>query len=560
MRTLFTDPTDRDREPRIVLAERIHTADQQHRTATALLVMGDRIAAVGAEQHCRERAALLSPRAVAVTDLRGAVIVPGFVDAHAHPLMLGQMMSWVDCGPDRAESIPEIVRLLRAAAEELPAGTPVRGYGYEQRNLRERRHPTRFELDEVATDREVYLMNASGHGGVVNSHVLARNGVDRDTPNPAGGEIFRGPDGELTGELSDAACNMLTGVHGVKIGHHGPNFHLGDQPEEHVRQLRAAQSRFHAGGVTTVGDAQVSKREFDTYLRLADRGELTLRVGMYALSHLLDQVLELGLTGPFGNALLSFVGIKLYADGTLGGWTAYFPEGYLGDPCRTGQLYHQPEEYRELVARAHRAGLQTATHAQSPVAIGMVIDAIEAALDAHPDPDARHRIEHCGLPTPEQITRMAAIGIRPVSQPQHHYNWGEGVQQAIGTPGERFNPLGEFVRAGVPVTISSDAPVADPLPLEAIQAAVTRVTRRGVTLGDPGLRIDVRTALRGHTIEGARSLGRDGDLGSLEVGKRADFAVLDRDPFAVDPEQIGTIGVRETWVAGTQVHAAGGRA
>src|SRR5690606_7417577 len=109
------------------------------------------------------------------------------------------------------------------------------------------------------------------------------------------------------------------------------------------------------------------------------------------------------------------------------------------------------------------AGLQTATHAQSPSALEIVISSIEAAQAERPDPDARHRIEHCGLPTPEQITRMAAAGIRPVNQPQHYLNWGDGVTAAIGTPGERFNPLGEFVDAGLPVTISSDAPVADPL-------------------------------------------------------------------------------------------------
>src|SRR5699024_8815433 len=149
--------------------------------------------------------------------------------------------------------------------------------------------------------------------------------------------------------------------------------------------------------------------------------------------------IDMGITGPFGNAFLSATGIKLYADGTLGGWTAYFPEGYIGDPCRTGQLYHEPGEYTELVKKAHAAGLQTATHAQSPTAIKMVVDAVEGALKEHPREDTRHRIEHCGLPTPEDITRMAQLGIRPVNQTQHYYNWGEGVEQAIGTPGERFN-------------------------------------------------------------------------------------------------------------------------
>lgn len=555
MRKLTPFDTSAQTAPRIVTARTIHTVDAEGSTATAMLIDRGRILAIGDLAACEQAA-----KGVGLTpehlDLGEAVVVPGFVDAHAHPLMFGQMMSWVDCGPEKAGSIPEIVALLREAAERTPAGRPVRGYGYEQRNLAERRHPTRFELDEVATDREVYLMNASGHGGVVNSYTLDANGVTRDTPNPEGGEFFRDADGELTGELSDAACNILTGLHGVKIGHHGPNFHLADEPEEHLRQLDAATQRFLAGGVTSIGDCQVTRREFDMYLRLAEAGRLDVRVSMYLLSHLLDEALEMGLVGQFGNAFLSFAGIKFYADGTLGGWTAYFPDGYVGDPCRTGQLYHEPAAYAELIRKAHAAGLQTATHAQSPTAIEMVVSAVEAALAERPDADARHRIEHCGLPTPEQIGRMAAAGIRPVNQTQHYFNWGEGVEQAIGTPGERFNPLGEFERAGVGYTISSDAPVAEPIPLEAIQTAVTRVTRRGHRLGPDDLRISATSALRAHTIEGAISLGREDDLGSLEVGKHADFAVLSADPLAVTAEDISSIVVRETWVDGELRHRA----
>lgn len=519
----------------------------------AVLAFGADVVAVGTLDECRAAAAALGAEPE-VVDLAGATLVPGFIDAHAHPLMLGQMMTWVDCGPARAGSIPEIVALLREAAAGTPQGRPVRGFGYEHRNLAEGRHPTRHELDEVATDREVYLMNASGHGGVVNSFTLALHGVDRDTPDPQGGVFFRDADGELTGELSDAACNVLTGLHGVKIGHHGPNFHLADEPEEHLRQLAAAQERFLAGGVTTIGDAQVSRRELDMYLRLAADGGLHTRVSMYLLSHLLDDALEMGLHAAFGNDVLSFAGIKLYADGTLGGWTAYFPDGYVGDPCRTGQLYHQPEEYRALVRRAHLAGLQTATHAQSPTAIEMVVGAIEDAQGERPDSDARHRIEHCGLPTPEQIDRMAAAGIWPVNQPQHHYNWGEGVTAAVGTPGERFNPLGELAAAGVPVTISSDAPVADPLPMEAIQAAATRVTRRGVQLGPDSLALAPLEALRAHTINAAHAIGREDDLGSIAPGKRADFAVLSADPLATHPREIAAIEVLQTWVGGVVRH------
>ncbi len=548
MRSLATYDA-RNSAPTIVTAERILTVDESRPEAEAMLTAAGSILAVGTLAECEQVAASAGLTPVRV-DHAGATIVPGFVDAHAHPLMYGQLLTWVDITPAKAANIPEIIELMREAAKQLPAGVPLRGFGYEQRNLAEQRHPTRHELDQIATDREVYIMNASGHGGVVNTFTFEKFGVTRDTPNPEGGEFFRDADGELTGELSDAACNVLTGLHGVKVGHHGPNFHLGDEPAEHQRQLDLVQREFLRGGVTAIGDAQVSKREFAAYLEMADRGALNMRVSMYFLSHLLDQVVDLGFTGPFGNAFLSAAGIKLYADGTLGGWTAYFPDGYLGDPCRTGQLYHEPREYTELVRKAHGAGLQTATHAQSPIAIKMVVDAIEQALADRPDADARHRIEHCGLPTPEEIARMAELGIRPVNQTQHYYNWGEGVEQAIGTPGERFNPLGEFRDAGVPITISSDAPVAEPRPLEAIQAAVTRVTRRGHKLGEDSLRISAAEALRGHTLEGARTLGREAEFGSLEVGKRADFVVLGQNPLDVDGADIAAIPVRETWVDG----------
>lgn len=532
----------------------IITMDTNQPRAEAIATLGRHIVAVGELGHCRAALQQTSSATAQQINLDGRALLPGFVDPHCHPVMFGQMLAWTSVTPAEVNNIDDIVTRMTAAASRAKLDTPVRGYGYEHRNLSEGRHPSRYDLDRVATDREVYVMNASGHGGVVNSFTLSKYGIDRGTPDPAGGQIERDQDGEPTGALWDAACDRLTGSNGVKVGHHGPNFHI-DEPAHVMREhLNRAQERFLAVGVTSVADAQVSRREMETYLSAHADAALRIRVNAYVLSSLLDELLSLGLTRPLGDDYFRFAGLKCYADGTLGGWTAYFPEGYAADPCRHGVLYHDPAEYSAIIQRAHAVGLQICTHAQSPTAIQLVLDAVEQAQRQTPRLDARHRIEHCGLPTIAQIQQMAVLGIHPVSQSQHHYNWGEGVLSAVGPEvGQRFNPLGEFVAAGVPITLSSDAPVAEPNPLQAVMAAVTRVTARGTTLGPPSLRITVEQALQAHTIAGARAMHREDQVGSLRPGKLADLVLLDADPTDVPTSKLTDVSVVDTYLAGAPV-------
>ncbi|MFJ3820883.1 amidohydrolase [Streptomyces nodosus] len=523
--------------------------------AEALAVRGGRVLHIGTVADARAALGRIDEELA----LDGGVVHPGFIDAHCHPVMYGQALAWVDVRPERVPDIDTLVRVLTEAARELPAGVPLRAFGYEHRRLAERRHPTCHDLDRVTEDREVYVMNASGHGGVVNSASLRLHGITAGTAEPEGGRIGRFADDEPNGELWDAACDLITGPHGIKIGNHGPNFHL-DEPEAVLAdQLRHAQDVFLAAGVTTVGDAQASRREVEAYLRLRDAGDLRMRVSAYLTSALLDTALDLGLVRALGDDRFRVQGVKFYADGTLGGWTAYFPEGYAADCCHHGQLYHTAEEYAELVGRAHRAGLQTATHAQSPHAIGMVLDAVEKAQADLPRPDIRHRIEHCGLPTDDQIQRMADLGVVPVMQPQHHLRTGDGTLAAVGELGHRYNPAGRCAEAGVPVVFSSDAPVAPPSPLEAVYAGATRRTVLGTVLGDESLRLPVAAGLHAHTAAAARALHLEQSAGTLAVGAWADFTVLDADPARTPAEDLRDIAVRETWVGGRRAWAAAGR-
>ena len=475
-----------------------------------------------------------------MVDLEGACLMPGFVDAHTHPLMHGQCGSWADLS--MASSVDEVLKLMGEHARLEARTGPVRGFGYDHHRLAEGRHPTATELDRVADDRTVMAMHVSGHGFSVNSHGLTEAGITADTPTPNGGLIGHDTAGLPDGRIFDAACDLLTGVDGVKVGNHGPNLHLPDHPDDLALMLDAAQEEFLAAGITSVGDCQVTGREMRAFLAARDAGRLRLRVTMYVLSSHVDALRRLGLDSRLGDDLLSFGGVKHYADGALTGGTAYLP---CGCGATHGYLYHEEGRLEDLLAASASAGLQTATHAQGPDAIQLVLDALDRLP---PDPGLRHRIEHCGFPTDEQLVTMRRLGVVPVPQPTQVHLYGEGVRNDHPDLADRMYPSGLIADAGLPVVLSSDAPVTNPDVLLACWAAETRITAAGRVLGE-ACRITRRMAFEGYTLGGAHALRRD-DVGSLTPGRLADLAILDADPFSVATESLPDVSVTETWVDG----------
>ena len=514
----------------------------------AIAVAGDTLLEVGSLADCRDA---LGP-GYQEMDLAGATLVPGFVDAHCHPLMLGQTATWVDVSPARAPDIPALVKLLRQQAALLPPGEPLRAYGYNHRALPERRHPTAADLDRAATDREIYVMNQSGHGGVLNTAGLARHGITASTPDIPGGHLGRDAAGRPDGLVMDAACDLLTGDGGVKLGLHGPNLHLPPAPGDAARWLDHAQRAFLAAGVTSLVDAQVSQRELTAYTAALAEGRLQVRVGMRIISSYLPELLGLGLTGPFGGDLLDVTGVKIYADGTLGGWTAWFPCGYHGEAAdhRPAVPHAAPNWPTSSPPRTRPACPPART--PSPPTPSPWSSTPSSRSRPGWASRVRHTVEHCGLPTPELVHRMARAGIQPVMQPAHHASFGDGVLAAVGEKlGQRYNPAGDYAALGLLPALSSDAPVTPPDPLAAIQAAITRTTGAGIPLGGSQLRLDPAAALAAHTIAAARAAGRASRIGSLEPGKLADLTILDTDPVAAAPQQLGSIQVTQTWIGGT---------
>ncbi len=504
-------------------------------TVEAVRIDGGRITHVGS---------LAGARALGdaqVVDLDGRSILPGFVDAHTHPLMHGQCASWADL--TSAASIDEVVKLLgEHARTEARSIGPIRGFGYDHHRLAEGRHPTAVELDLVADNRTVTAMHVSGHGFSVNSHGLAEAGITAAAPTPPGGVIDRDEDGRPIGRVFDAACDLLTGPDGVKLGNHGPNLHLPDDPDDLASMLDDAQEAFLAAGITTVGDCQVTEREMRAFLAARDAGRLALRVVMYVLSSHVDGLDRLGIESWLGNDRLSVGGVKHYADGALTGGTAYLP---CGCGATHGHLYHGPGELEDLLVASATAGRQTATHAQGPEAIQLVLDALGRAPLR---PDLRHRIEHCGFPSADQLTEMCRLGVVPVPQPAQVHLYGEGVRRDHPEVADGMYPSGRIAAAGLPVVLSSDAPVTRPCVMLSCWAAETRLTSAGRVLGDEN-RITRAQSLTGYTVGGAHALRRD-DVGSLAVGNPADLVLLADDPFTVAVDRLPDVAVLETWVDG----------
>jgi predicted amidohydrolase YtcJ len=241
--------------------------------------------------------------------------------------------------------------------------------------------------------------------------------------------------------------------------------------------------------------------------------------------------------------------MKLYADGTLIGGTAWFTEPYGEQGQFTGSTYWKPTELAELVTRAHAAGWQVGIHTGGDAAMEMTINAIEAGMRADPRLDTRHRIEHCFYPTPEQIERMASLGIIPVNQPNMLCDCGDEFLSRLGRRAHRLEPMREELEAGIKPVLSSDAFVTSFNPLQTIANALDRRTRQGQPIGDDQ-RLTLDEALRAHTIDAAVSIRMEDRLGSLEVGKLADIVILDGDLHGTSPGAIRDLPIWKTILGG----------
>jgi predicted amidohydrolase YtcJ len=505
--------------------------------AEAVAVAGDRLVAVGDSKTLRDALGACD-RAI---DLRGRTVVPGMIDAHLHFLSYSLRMDRI-----QIHELPSLQETLQRVTERVAAtepGTWIRGGGWNCNLWGDGAFPTRHDLDRVAPDRPVALSSKDGHSLWANTQALKLAGVDADTPDVAGGSIFRDAAGEPTGILQENAIGLVRQV----------------IPDPTRREMIAACKRglAHANsvGLTGIHDCEGADA-LSVFQELARRKELTLRVLAHVPEGTIDEAIKVGLRDGFGDEWVRIVGIKAFSDGALGSRSAWMIEPYEDDPANWGIPTTTPEALLELVRKANGAGLSVAVHAIGDAANRAVLDAIESARDEAPA-HLRNRIEHVQLLHPDDISRLAQLGVIASMQPIHATGDIDIAERHWGSRSATGYAWRSLLDTGAMLAFGSDAPVEDISPLLGIHAAVTR--RRAN--GDPGpegwypeQKLTVHEAVYAYTMGAAYASGEEQLKGSLTAGKLADLVILDRDIFDIDPMDILHTQVHATMVGGKFVY------
>lgn len=516
---------------------RIYTADAAGSWVEAVAVQDGRIAAAGTAAEVGR----VAPAGSASFDLEGRVAIPGMIDAHNHFLQTAHSLTWVDARYPGTASTQDLVALIAAAAAAKPAGQWVRAFGLDHDKFQDRL-PTRWDLDIATSDHPVLIQHVSGHHALVNTRAL-RERAGEDPPGVRGGQFLHNEAGAANGWCLDAAMEVVLPV-AVDVGNHGPNIHFEAEFDDLVDAVASGSTEYLSVGLTTVCDAQVTRRELAAYREARRRGVLGIRVVCMPLSSQIDALIATGVAGPILDDRLGIGPMKVYSDGALTGGTACFRQPYGESGQYPGLLYHEEAELASIVNRAQADGWQVGIHAQGDRAISMSLDAIEAGTA----PGARHRLEHAGYPE-EDLDRIARLGVIPVNQPGYLYDFGDSFLRTLGPKAHRLQPLRDELNRGIEVVLSSDAFVTTYHPMYHISAAVNRLTRNGQVIG-PDQKLSVEEAIRGYTCNAARSFFAEDRIGSIEPGKLGDLVVFEDDPFAVRPEELKDVRIWMTVLGG----------
>ena len=513
------------------------------RVEGSLAVRGGRIVYLGPDAGA---AAFKGPK-TRVIDLGGRVVTPGLIDAHSHLAGLGQALAAVDL--TAAPTYDEIIRRVREAAAKLPKGTWVAGRGWDQNLWPEKEFPTHDALSAAVPDHPVWLTRVDGHAALVNAKAMEILQLGPDVQDPSGGRFLRDAEGRTTGVMIDNAMEVVGGRLPAST------------VQDRERELRVASRHCLELGLTTVTDMGVGPVDIAAYTNLLKAGELPIRSALFLTDNkeLLDAWFPRGPQIDPGSRLL-IRGVKLYADGALGSRGAALIEPYSDDPDNLGLMVATGAHLEDVSRRAAQSGFQVAIHAIGDRGSLVAVDAMEKAMAGKTD--ARFRLEHTQITRVQDLQRMAKLGIVASMQPTHATSDMAWADERVGEGRlERAYAWRKVLDFGGRLALGSDFPVESADPRLGLYAAVTRQDLSGQPAGGwlPGERLTREEALRGFTLDAAWSLFLDKEVGSLEVGKRADLVVFARDIMTVPDSEIPKVEIDYTLVDGKVEYERGKR-
>lgn len=524
----------------VYLNGNIYTVDENFSTAEAIAIKGQYIIGIGSNDDVRK----FIGTSTKVIDLGRKTVVPGLIEGHMHYPGEGQKLLQLDVFWKPKDVILELVK---AEADRLPDGEWITGNGWNQEVWDVPEFPTKEDLDSVAPNNPVALKRTCGHATWVNSMALELGGITKDTPNPQGGEILKDESGEPTGILTDTAASAVRSLI--------PPFNEERQKEA----LLLAQDELFSYGLTTSMDAGSGLEDIQYMKDLYESGDLKIRLyTMVDSGPSAEAYYEKGPEVGLYDNRLTMNCIKFYTDGSLGARSAWMLEEYSDRAGHFGNSRHTYDEFYELIKAAREHGFQVATHAIGDAANKQVVDIYEKVLKEMPLENHRYRIEHFQIATLEDIQRIADLGIVPAMQSVHATSDKNMAEDRVGS--ERIKGAyawRKVLNTGNVIVNGSDANVELVNPYHGLYAAVTRSGRDGEPAGGwyPEENMTREEALRSFTIWAAYGQFEEDIKGSLEVGKLADFVVLDRDYMTVPARDIKDILPLATIVGGEIVYA-----
>jgi predicted amidohydrolase YtcJ len=527
---------------------KIYTVNPKQPLAQSVIAEGNRILFVGSNKDAKR----YINKTTKVIDLKGKLTLPGFIDGHTHFISGGFYLIGLDLNPakSRAEFVQILKDYIKGKEDRWITGG---SWDHEKWDVKEL--PTKEMIDPFTKNTPVFIDRYDGHMALANSLALKKAGITKDTPSPEGGLIVKDPKtGEPTGVLKDNAMDLVYNII--------PDF----TDKEYIEAVNAAMNEAKRFGVTSIEDMSYTtlenfKEQLKIYETLEKENKLTVRVATRIPIYIYQDLSKVGIQYNFGDDFITLGSLKAYADGSLGSSTAWFFEPYAGDKDNYGlpNDIFKNGNFEKWALDADKHKLQICVHAIGDKAVSSTLDVVEKMEKENPNWDRRFHIEHAQHLKPQDIPRMAKLGVIASVQPTHLMEDGNWAVKRIGKERLKYmHPYNSFLKAGVIVDFGTDFPVVTLNPLVGLYMAVTRRTSDGKNPNglEPQEKISIEQAIKCYTLNSAYAEFQENKKGSIEPGKLADFVVLDKDILTIDPVKIKDVKVDMTVLGGKIIYKA----